>query len=92
MTRRVIFLLAGLLATWPVATAPAQQSVRTGLTRYIDSKLNISVESFGGDVPMQRAADPDEIAPSYIFFAAGRLSAYYTGEVLAPVGGETLPG
>jgi NAD(P)-dependent dehydrogenase (short-subunit alcohol dehydrogenase family) len=28
------------------------------------------VESFGAQVPMGRAADPDEIAPSYIFFAA----------------------
>jgi NAD(P)-dependent dehydrogenase (short-subunit alcohol dehydrogenase family) len=50
------------------------------------------VESFGAQVPMGRAADPDEIAPSYVFFAAERLSSYYTGEVLAPVGGETLPG
>jgi NAD(P)-dependent dehydrogenase (short-subunit alcohol dehydrogenase family) len=50
------------------------------------------VASFGQDVPMARAAHPDEIAPSYVFFAAGRLSSYYTGEILAPIGGETLPG
>jgi NAD(P)-dependent dehydrogenase (short-subunit alcohol dehydrogenase family) len=50
------------------------------------------VESFGEQVPMQRAAHPDEIAPSYVFFASNQLSSYYTGEVLAPVGGETLPG
>lgn len=50
------------------------------------------VSQFGSSVPMQRAAHPDEIAPSYIFFAAGRLSSYYSGEVLAPIGGETLPG
>jgi NAD(P)-dependent dehydrogenase (short-subunit alcohol dehydrogenase family) len=50
------------------------------------------VESFGAQVPMGRAADPDEIAPSYVFFASSQLSSYYTGEVLAPVGGETLPG
>ena len=24
--------------------------------------------------------------------ASGRLSSYYSGEVLAPIGGETLPG
>jgi NAD(P)-dependent dehydrogenase (short-subunit alcohol dehydrogenase family) len=47
---------------------------------------------FGGQAPMDRAAQPDEIAPSYVFFAANRLSSYYTGEVLAPIGGETLPG
>ncbi|WP_055478725.1 SDR family oxidoreductase [Sphaerimonospora mesophila] len=50
------------------------------------------VAAFGAQVPMERAADPDEIAPSYVFFAAGRFSSYYTGEVLAPIGGETLPG
>jgi NAD(P)-dependent dehydrogenase (short-subunit alcohol dehydrogenase family) len=50
------------------------------------------VEQFGQQVPMGRAAQPDEIAPSYVFFAAERLSSYYTGEVLAPIGGETLPG
>jgi NAD(P)-dependent dehydrogenase (short-subunit alcohol dehydrogenase family) len=50
------------------------------------------VESFGQQVPMKRAAQPDEIAPSYVFFASNELSSYYTGEVLAPIGGETLPG
>ncbi|WP_189247099.1 SDR family oxidoreductase [Streptosporangium pseudovulgare] len=50
------------------------------------------VEKFGQQVPMERAAHPDEIAPSYVFFASDRLSSYYTGEVLAPIGGETLPG
>ncbi len=50
------------------------------------------VEKFGEQVPMKRAAQPDEIAPSYVFFASERLSSYYTGEVLAPLGGETMPG
>lgn len=50
------------------------------------------VASFGTQAPMGRAAQPDEIAPSYVFFAAERLSSYYSGEVLAPVGGETHPG
>jgi NAD(P)-dependent dehydrogenase (short-subunit alcohol dehydrogenase family) len=50
------------------------------------------VSKFGQQAPMGRAAHPDEVAPSYVFFASGRLSSYYTGEVLAPVGGETLPG
>ena len=50
------------------------------------------VASFGEQAPMGRAAEPDEVAPSYVFFAAGRLSNYYSGEVLAPLGGETTPG
>ena len=50
------------------------------------------VASFGTDVPMGRPAHPDEIAPSFVFFAADRLSSYYSGEVLAPLGGQTMPG
>jgi len=37
-------------------------------------------------------AQSDELAPSYVFSAAEQLSSYYSGEVLAPTGGETLPG
>jgi NAD(P)-dependent dehydrogenase (short-subunit alcohol dehydrogenase family) len=50
------------------------------------------VDSFGAQAPIGRAASPDEIAPSYVFFAANQLSSYYSGEVLAPTGGETMPG
>lgn len=50
------------------------------------------VDSFGAQAPIGRAASPDEIAPSYVFFASNRLSSFYSGEVLAPTGGETLPG
>jgi len=50
------------------------------------------VATFGEQAPMGRAADPDDIAPSYVFLASERLSGFYTGEVLAPVGGETMPG
>jgi NAD(P)-dependent dehydrogenase (short-subunit alcohol dehydrogenase family) len=50
------------------------------------------VEGFGQQTPMDRMAHPDEIAPSYVFLAAERLSSFYSGEVLAPVGGETHPG
>jgi hypothetical protein len=50
------------------------------------------VESFGGHRPFGRAAQSDEIARYYVFFTAGQPSSYYSGEVLAPIGGETLPG
>ncbi|MCP2341576.1 SDR family oxidoreductase [Actinomadura rupiterrae] len=50
------------------------------------------VEGFGKQAPMERPADPDEIAPSYVFFAANRLSSYYTGQTLVPAGGEIHPG
>ncbi len=51
-----------------------------------------NVRGFGTDTPMGRATQPDEIAPSFVFFAGNQLSSYYTGEVLAPIGGYTLPG
>ncbi|MFA1537786.1 SDR family oxidoreductase [Actinomadura monticuli] len=50
------------------------------------------VEGFGKNAPMGRAADPDEIAPSYVFFASNRQSSYYTGQTLVPAGGEIHPG
>jgi len=50
------------------------------------------VASFGGQVPLDEVAQPDDIAPSYVFLASERLSGYYTGQVLSPIGGETHPG
>lgn len=41
---------------------------------------------FGEQSPMGRAAEPDEIAPPYIFFASNRLSSFYTGQNLVPAG------
>jgi NAD(P)-dependent dehydrogenase (short-subunit alcohol dehydrogenase family) len=45
------------------------------------------VAKFGSDVPMKRPAQPEEIAPSYVFLAAPACSSYITGEVLPVLGG-----
>jgi NAD(P)-dependent dehydrogenase (short-subunit alcohol dehydrogenase family) len=50
------------------------------------------VAKFGQQVPMQRPAQPEEIAPAYVFFASEADSSYITGEVLTPLGGETTAG
>jgi NAD(P)-dependent dehydrogenase (short-subunit alcohol dehydrogenase family) len=42
-------------------------------------------------VPMQRFAEPDEIAPSYVFLASTD-AAYMTGQVLHPNGGVAVGG
>lgn len=47
------------------------------------------VAHFGDNVPMKRPAQPEEIAPSIVFFASPIHSSYITGEVLALLGGET---
>jgi NAD(P)-dependent dehydrogenase (short-subunit alcohol dehydrogenase family) len=47
---------------------------------------------FGADTPMGRPAQPEEIAPAYVFFASEADSGYITGEVLPILGGETVAG
>jgi NAD(P)-dependent dehydrogenase (short-subunit alcohol dehydrogenase family) len=46
-----------------------------------------AVERFGADSPMGRPAQPEEIAPAFVFLASPQLSSYITGEVLPVIGG-----
>jgi NAD(P)-dependent dehydrogenase (short-subunit alcohol dehydrogenase family) len=48
-----------------------------------------SVATFGSDVPMQRAGEPAEVAPCYLFLASDD-SSYMTGQFLHPNGGEIV--
>ena len=41
---------------------------------------------FGSEVPMQRAGQPCEVAPSYVFLASNAFSSYITGQVIHPNG------
>lgn len=50
------------------------------------------VSEHGADVPLHRPAQPDEIAPAYVFFASNADSSYITGEVLTTLGGQTTAG
>jgi NAD(P)-dependent dehydrogenase (short-subunit alcohol dehydrogenase family) len=47
------------------------------------------VAEFGAKTPYQRPAQPEEIAPLYVFLASDADSSYITGEVIAQLGGET---
>lgn len=47
------------------------------------------VAQFGADTPMKRPAQPEEIAPAFVFFASNADSSYITGEVLTLLGGNT---
>ena len=49
------------------------------------------VETFGSDVPLGRAGQPEEVAPSYVFLASDD-SSYMTGQVLHPNGGTVVNG
>jgi NAD(P)-dependent dehydrogenase (short-subunit alcohol dehydrogenase family) len=50
------------------------------------------VAEFGADTPMKRPAQPEEIAPAYVYFASDLDSSYVTGEVLTLLGGDTTAG
>jgi NAD(P)-dependent dehydrogenase (short-subunit alcohol dehydrogenase family) len=45
------------------------------------------VSKFGADTPMKRPAQPEEIAPAYVFLASPQCSSYITGEILPIIGG-----
>jgi NAD(P)-dependent dehydrogenase (short-subunit alcohol dehydrogenase family) len=49
------------------------------------------VERFGADVPMKRAGQPEEVAPSYVFLASDD-SSYMAGQILHPNGGTIVNG
>jgi NAD(P)-dependent dehydrogenase (short-subunit alcohol dehydrogenase family) len=49
------------------------------------------VETFGSEVPLGRAGQPNEVAPCYVFLAS-EDSSYMTGQVLHPNGGEIVNG
>jgi NAD(P)-dependent dehydrogenase (short-subunit alcohol dehydrogenase family) len=45
------------------------------------------VAQFGADTPMKRPAQPEEIAPAYVFLASPQTASYITGEILPIIGG-----
>jgi NAD(P)-dependent dehydrogenase (short-subunit alcohol dehydrogenase family) len=50
------------------------------------------VAKFGEKNPMGRPAQPEEIAPAYVFLASNADSSYITGTILQVMGGETTGG
>ena len=47
----------------------------------------VPLSTFGSTVPMKRPAQPEEIAPAYVFLASPQCSSYITGEILPIIGG-----
>jgi NAD(P)-dependent dehydrogenase (short-subunit alcohol dehydrogenase family) len=45
------------------------------------------VSKFGAHTVMKRPAQPEEIAPAYVFLASAQCSSYITGEILPIIGG-----
>jgi NAD(P)-dependent dehydrogenase (short-subunit alcohol dehydrogenase family) len=45
------------------------------------------IQQFGAETPMRRPAQPEEIAPAFVFLASPSCSSYITGEILPIIGG-----
>jgi NAD(P)-dependent dehydrogenase (short-subunit alcohol dehydrogenase family) len=45
------------------------------------------ITQFGAHTPMKRPAQPEEIAPAFVFLASPHCSSYITGEILPVIGG-----
>jgi len=50
------------------------------------------VPKFGADVAMGRPAQPEELAPAYVFLASNIDSSYLSGLILPVLGGHTIAG
>ncbi|MGH6955114.1 MAG: SDR family oxidoreductase, partial [Caulobacteraceae bacterium] len=46
-----------------------------------------AVAQFGARTPMKRPAQPEEIAPAYVFLASPQTASFITGEILPVLGG-----
>jgi len=49
------------------------------------------IVTFGSQVPMDRAGQPYELAPSYVFLASDDCSSYITGQFVHPNGSLLFP-
>jgi NAD(P)-dependent dehydrogenase (short-subunit alcohol dehydrogenase family) len=58
-------------------------------TPLIPSTMHKGLDEFGQEVPMKRAGQPAEVAPSFVFLAS-EDSSYFTGQCLHPNGGYIL--
>jgi NAD(P)-dependent dehydrogenase (short-subunit alcohol dehydrogenase family) len=50
-------------------------------------KQKKDVAQFGAKTAMKRPAQPEEIAPAYVYLASPQMSSYMTGEIIPIIGG-----
>jgi len=72
--------------------AVAPGPVWTPLNPALPGESSEKVAQFGSQSPMGRPAQPEELAPAYVFLASDADSSFITGIVLPVMGGETSGG
>ncbi len=72
--------------------AVAPGPVWTPLNPSDEGRSPEQVSKFGAQTPLKRPAQPEELAPAYVFLASDADSSYITGIVLQIMGGETTGG
>jgi len=55
------------------------------------SRKDKDAKNFGKDAPMKRPAQPDELAPAYVYFASHADSSYVSGATLLVYAGKPSP-
>lgn len=71
----------------PKSPLPAQTQERPGIESKIEPRPQyLAPDHKGADTPMKRPAQPEEVAPAFVFFASNADSSYITGEVLTLLG------
>jgi len=82
-------VLTGRVATRPgcsvCVNAVAPGRVWTALNP--SDKSSNDITQFGAQTPMKRPAQPEEIAPAYVFLVCAHCSNYISGELLPIIGG-----
>jgi NAD(P)-dependent dehydrogenase (short-subunit alcohol dehydrogenase family) len=72
--------------------AVAPGPVWTPLNPADEGESSDQLSKFGSKTPLGRPAQPDEIAPAYVFFASNADSSYISGHILPLIGGDVTSG
>jgi NAD(P)-dependent dehydrogenase (short-subunit alcohol dehydrogenase family) len=89
MTRGGIHAFTWLMATYLVTRCIRVNAVAPGpvwTPLKPSDKEAMDVSRCGSDTPIKRVAEPEKIAPAYLFLASPQCPSYITGEILPIIG------